>query len=147
LWLRPTSALLPMPRSPSQWSWRNATALRWTSPVSAADRGRLQQEVESKARVRLRESVNRTCANADATCVVLTSRTPALAVLSYARDAHVDLIVGGTHGRRGVSRMLLGSVANTLVQRAECPVLIVRAAARPAEGEQPVREFGRARRG
>ena len=43
-----------------------------------------------------------------------------------AKELHADLIVMGTHGRRGVSRMLLGSVAETVVRSAPCPVLTVR---------------------
>jgi len=41
-------------------------------------------------------------------------------------ELHIDLIVMGTHGRRGVSRALLGSVAETVVRSAPCPVLTVR---------------------
>jgi len=44
-----------------------------------------------------------------------------------AKDLAVDLIVMGTHGRRGVSRALLGSVTETVVRTAPCPVLTVRA--------------------
>jgi nucleotide-binding universal stress UspA family protein len=43
-----------------------------------------------------------------------------------AKDLHADLIVMGTHGRRGVSRALLGSVTETVVRTAPCPVLTVR---------------------
>jgi nucleotide-binding universal stress UspA family protein len=42
-------------------------------------------------------------------------------------DVHADLIVMGTHGRRGVSRALFGSVAEAVVRTAPCPVLTVRA--------------------
>jgi nucleotide-binding universal stress UspA family protein len=49
------------------------------------------------------------------------------AVLARAADeCEADLIVMGTHGRRGVKRFLLGSVAETLVRTAERPVLVVR---------------------
>ena len=48
------------------------------------------------------------------------------AILSYADDEDVDLIVMGTHGRRGVRRLLLGSVAEEVVRRADRPVLTVR---------------------
>jgi nucleotide-binding universal stress UspA family protein len=48
------------------------------------------------------------------------------AILSYATDADVDLIVMGTHGRRGVRRLLMGSVAEEVVRRAPSPVLTVR---------------------
>jgi nucleotide-binding universal stress UspA family protein len=43
-----------------------------------------------------------------------------------ARQLNVDLIVMGTHGRRGISRALLGSVAETVVRSAPCAVLTVR---------------------
>jgi nucleotide-binding universal stress UspA family protein len=48
------------------------------------------------------------------------------AILQAARAVHADLIVIGTHGRRGLSRVLLGSVAEDVVRRAPCPVLTVR---------------------
>jgi glycine betaine transporter len=43
-----------------------------------------------------------------------------------AKQLSVDLIVMGTHGRRGISRALLGSVAETVVRSAPCAVLTVR---------------------
>ena len=42
-----------------------------------------------------------------------------------AKETHADLIVIGTHGRRGLSRALLGSVAEKVVRTAPCPVLTV----------------------
>ena len=47
-------------------------------------------------------------------------------ILEHAKAKHVDLICVGTHGRGGVTRMLLGSVAEKIVQRASCNVLVVR---------------------
>jgi nucleotide-binding universal stress UspA family protein len=47
-----------------------------------------------------------------------------------ARRWRADLIVMGTHGRRGVNRMLLGSDAELVVRNASAPVLLVRAGAR-----------------
>lgn len=49
------------------------------------------------------------------------------AILGYAEEIGADLIVMGTHGRRGLSHLLLGSVANEVVRRASCPVMTVRA--------------------
>ena len=43
-----------------------------------------------------------------------------------AKEVGADLIVMGTHGRRGVTRALLGSVAETVVRTAPCPVLTIR---------------------
>jgi nucleotide-binding universal stress UspA family protein len=52
---------------------------------------------------------------------------PHEAILEYADDEDVDLIVMGTHGRTGLSRSLLGSVTERVVRSAEMPVLTVRA--------------------
>ena len=48
------------------------------------------------------------------------------AIIRYAKDHAIDLIVMGTHGRGAVGHMLLGSVADKVVRRAPCPVLTVR---------------------
>ena len=47
------------------------------------------------------------------------------AILDYARDHEIDLVVMGTHGRRGVRRMLMGSTAEEVVRLSECPVFTV----------------------
>jgi len=46
-------------------------------------------------------------------------------ILAAAKEVGADLIVIGTHGRRGLSRMLLGSVTDAVVRMAPCPVLTV----------------------
>jgi len=48
------------------------------------------------------------------------------AIIDYAANKDIDLIVIGTRGRTGLKRFLLGSVANAVVQHAHCPVLLVR---------------------
>lgn len=48
-------------------------------------------------------------------------------ILQYAQDKKIDLIVMGTQGHRGLSRLLLGSVADKVVRMAKCPVLTVHA--------------------
>lgn len=52
--------------------------------------------------------------------------SPAAAIVEYARDNAMNLIVMGTHGRGVVAHLLLGSVAERVVRTAECPVLTVR---------------------
>jgi nucleotide-binding universal stress UspA family protein len=47
-------------------------------------------------------------------------------IAELARDWKADLLVVGTHGRRGVSRLLLGSVAERIVRMAPCALLLVR---------------------
>lgn len=51
---------------------------------------------------------------------------PADTILAYAAEIDADLVVAGTHGRSGVERRLVGSVAERLVRHAPCPVLTVR---------------------
>jgi nucleotide-binding universal stress UspA family protein len=67
----------------------------------------------------------------DARPTVRVASDPALAIVDFAKEIHADLIVIGTHGRTGVSRLLMGSVAEHVVRTAPCPVLVVR----PAEHE------------
>jgi universal stress protein A len=52
---------------------------------------------------------------------------PRTLIVDTAAQLHVDLIIMGTHGRRGVSRLLIGSVAEQVVRTASCPVLLIRA--------------------
>jgi nucleotide-binding universal stress UspA family protein/CheY-like chemotaxis protein len=52
-------------------------------------------------------------------------------ILEYARENDVDLIVMGTHGRRGLGHLLLGSVAEEIVRLAPCPVLTIRERKKP----------------
>ena len=51
---------------------------------------------------------------------------PADEIVRFASDRDIDLIVMGTHGRSGVTHMLMGSVAEKVVREAPCPVLMVR---------------------
>ena len=53
----------------------------------------------------------------------LITGDPATAVVELADEEAVDMIVMGTHGRTGLSRLLMGSVAEAVVRRAKCPVL------------------------
>jgi nucleotide-binding universal stress UspA family protein len=58
---------------------------------------------------------------------MLVEGLPADEILRAARRARADLIVMGTHGRTGVSRVFMGSVAERVVRESRCPVLTVRA--------------------
>ena len=52
--------------------------------------------------------------------------TPAWSIVEYAGAHDIDLIVMGTHGRGGMSHLVVGSVAEKVVRTAPCPVLTVR---------------------
>src|SRR5437773_8844714 len=64
--------------------------------------------------------------------VLLTASAPAFAIVDYAREHGIDLIVMGTHGRGALAHLVMGSVAERVVRMAPCPVLTVR---------HPEREF------
>lgn len=51
---------------------------------------------------------------------------PVEEIANYAREGAIDLIVVATHGRTGLSHVLLGSVAERIVREAPCPVLTIR---------------------
>jgi len=53
-------------------------------------------------------------------------------IVTYARDNHCDLIVMGSHGRSGIHRALIGSVAEGVVRHAHAPVLVIRSQKTPA---------------
>ena len=51
---------------------------------------------------------------------------PASQIVRYARESGADLIVMGTHGRTGLERLLMGSVAEKVMREAACSVLVVK---------------------
>lgn len=51
---------------------------------------------------------------------------PFVEIIRHARNQKIDLIVMGTHGRTGLSHVLMGSVAEKVVRKSPCPVLTVR---------------------
>lgn len=57
---------------------------------------------------------------------IVLSGVPHEEIINFAKDQKIDLIVMGTHGRKGVDRILFGSTAAQIVRFAPCPVLTVR---------------------
>jgi nucleotide-binding universal stress UspA family protein len=51
---------------------------------------------------------------------------PAHGIANYAQEKHAELIVIPSHGRTGITRLLIGSVAERVVRLAHCPVLVLR---------------------
>jgi len=60
------------------------------------------------------------------TAVVKTGQQVAVEIIDFAKEAGADLIIMCTHGRSGISRWVLGSVALKVITRAETPILLVR---------------------
>jgi K+-sensing histidine kinase KdpD len=61
-------------------------------------------------------------------CVVevLRAGSPYREIIEVAEQSDVDLIILGTHGRTGLSRLVIGSTAERVVRHAPCPALVVR---------------------
>jgi nucleotide-binding universal stress UspA family protein len=87
----------------------------------------LQTEIDEAARHRLGALVaSDDAAECPIKIVVRSSHAPAEVIAEYARAHDTDLIVMGTHGRNGLGRLFLGSIAAHVVRTAPCPVLTVR---------------------
>ena len=62
----------------------------------------------------------------DVKVALILGKSPADSLCHYAEREDIDLIVIATHGRTGIARMLIGSVAERVVRHAHCPVLTLR---------------------
>jgi nucleotide-binding universal stress UspA family protein len=84
----------------------------------------------SAAEERADAALENASATATAAGVEVTTEStvgrPANAIVEYAAENDVDHIVIGSHGRDGISRVLLGSVAETVVRRSPVPVTVAR---------------------
>ena len=87
------------------------------------------QQIAVVARERLDAVVARARESGVAVESALREGTGWRQIEEFAREGAVDLIVVGSHGRRGLPHALLGSVAEKVVRTAQCPVLVVRGAA------------------
>ena len=61
---------------------------------------------------------------------------PADVILEKAAALDVNLLIMGSHGKKGLSRLIMGSVAETVVRKANCPVLIVKAEEKEFIGDE-----------
>jgi nucleotide-binding universal stress UspA family protein len=87
----------------------------------------VQEDLETAARRHMRERVSdEDRQELRARTTVVTHNSPPVAIVDYAKQHAIDLIVLGTHGRGAVAHMLLGNVAERVVRIAPCPVLTVR---------------------
>jgi len=87
------------------------------------DAAALDAELKRKLRAVMEE---RFAGVAGVRTALLAAASPVVGLADYAREENVDLIVIATHGRSGLARVLMGSVAERIVRHASCSVLIVR---------------------
>lgn len=101
----------------------------WTVPTPAyAEAITLPlDQIEAAAREALDEEVKRVRAKCPEVRQILNPGIPWRSVIEAAQEHGYDLIVVGTHGRKGVPRFFLGSVAEKIVRMSPVPVLTVHA--------------------
>ncbi|MGE5185396.1 MAG: universal stress protein [Acidobacteriota bacterium] len=99
--------------------WVAEAMIELTSPSAASEADRLQSELtEWKAEARK-------LGVGEVKTELLTSATAWDRIVDTAREGAFDLIVIGSHGRTGLARAVIGSVAENVVRHASCPVLVV----------------------
>ena len=85
----------------------------------------LAEEMEKQAHEKLTKLTEQIKKTIKVETVVRQGK-PFVEIIKEAKEKDMDLIVMASHGRTGVSHMLMGSVAEKVVRKANCPVLIVR---------------------
>ncbi|HJL33241.1 MAG TPA: universal stress protein, partial [Polyangiaceae bacterium LLY-WYZ-15_(1-7)] len=87
----------------------------------------IPKDEEEKIHGAMRELVEQRLGDlAKVKTALVVSESPAKGIVDYAEKEGVDLIVISTHGRTGLRRMMIGSVAERVVRHAHCPVLTLR---------------------
>lgn len=94
----------------------------WEGPVVMTAANQVFEEIERQAKRHLAALVKGT-SHADS---VLREGHPSTEIVKEAERFGADLLVLGTHGRTGLDRVLLGSVAHQVVQKSSCPVLVIK---------------------
>ncbi|GGL59998.1 universal stress protein [Halocalculus aciditolerans] len=101
-------------------------------PVSA-NAGRVEDELTDAGERILEDVRDRAVGKGLYVETELLLGTPHVEILDYVDDHEIDLVVMGTHGRGGVSRLLLGSTTERVVRSARVPVLTVHLDEEPGE--------------
>jgi nucleotide-binding universal stress UspA family protein len=94
--------------------------------VSVASVEEILKDMEKRAREKLRKTIGPKIRKRVPATYVVTRGTPFLEVLRVARSKKADLIILTTHGRTGLSHLLMGSTAEKVVRKSSCPVLTIR---------------------
>jgi nucleotide-binding universal stress UspA family protein len=90
-------------------------------------REKYYRELQKEAEGRIGRLIKRgKLARRDQRLVLLRGQNPARLIVNHAKKARAAMIIMGSHGRTGLRRLVLGSVAERTVRYAECPVLIVK---------------------
>jgi len=84
------------------------------------------EEIETDAQQRMQTLLNRVHQEGLQGETAIVQGVPFQVIVDTAESQNIDLIVMGTHGRTGLTHVLMGSVAERVVRMAPCPVLVTR---------------------
>jgi len=104
-------------------------------PVTPVDGGAMDEAAPQRVEV---QTVTQERGTVPVVYAQTDSPSPETAIVEQATNHDVDLVVMGTHGRKGVDRLLSGSVAEEVVRQAPCPVFTVRGADAESPTSTPV---------
>jgi nucleotide-binding universal stress UspA family protein len=126
-------ASLPLPRPVRLRLLSVVEPVRYPASAPSALRGQLAamiKELAAERRAELEKVLERAAAQLDEKIARVTHATPtgdpAGAIVATAAAHDTDLVVVGARGRGGMARLLLGSVSESVLRHARCPVLIVK---------------------
>ena len=100
--------------------------LAFPESVYYPDLARMERELIADAEKRVGEFATKKGASTVAVETRVTVGEAVWEICRMAEKEHADLIIMGSHGRTGLSHVVLGSVAERVVRHASCPVLVVR---------------------
>ncbi len=100
----------------------------WTVAAVPIDASQVLAELKQSATTRLRQLAMEKLDGRVANEVIVTVATdPGAEVVRLAEELKADVVIMATHGRKGLSHLVLGSVAERVVRESPCPVLTLRA--------------------
>ena len=121
--------------APAPASWWPADMAGRTADVAAADRDAAADNLLEHDTIAA-EAAAILRATGFAADSAVRAGSPASEIVAFAKEWDADLVIVGSHGRTGLARLLLGSVARNVLHHAGCSVLVVRRHPDPVRGKQ-----------
>ncbi len=94
--------------------------------LSSTSHADMKQKLEAEAVEKIKAMIPAELLDGGDVIPMVRFGKPFLEIIQATKDENADLLVIGTHGRAGVDRVILGSVAERIVRKARCPVMVVR---------------------
>lgn len=94
--------------------------------LSSAVHANMKQKLEENALERIKAMIPAELLDGVDVIPIVRFGKPFLEIIQVAKEENVDLLAIGTHGRAGMDRIILGSVAERIARKARCPVMVVR---------------------